>query len=86
MFKYNPDKASFFDSIKYELAQSFYGAYPPHSAINYIWANKKQKKNIITSSYTDKAKMIITDNGTLHVRQWREHTVNVLKDYKKAFG
>jgi len=86
MFEYNPNKASFFDSIKYELAKSFYGEYPPHSALNYIWTNKKQKDRIITSAYTDKAKMIVTDNGALHVGQWREHTVNVLKDYKKAFG
>jgi len=86
MFQYNPQKASFFDSIKYELAKSFYGEYPPHSAINYIWANIKQNKKIITSAYTDKAKMIITDSGALHVKQWREYSVNVLEDYKKAFG
>jgi len=86
MFEYNPDNASFFDSVKYELAKSFYGEYPPHSAINYIWTNKEQKERIITSAYTDKAKMIVTDNGSLHVGKWREHTVNVLEDYKKAFG
>ena len=85
MFQYNPENASFFDSVKYELAKSFYGEYPPHSAMNYIWANKKQKERIITSAYTDKAKMIVTNSGALHVKQWREHTVNVLEDYKKAF-
>ena len=85
MFQYDPENASFFDSVKYELAKSFYGEYPPHSAMNYIWANKKQKERIITSAYTDKAKMIVTNSGSLHVKQWREHTVNVLEDYKKAF-
>jgi len=44
MFQYDPQSASFFDSVKYELAKSFYGEYPPQSAINYIWANKKQKR------------------------------------------
>lgn len=86
MFQYNPKKASFFDSVKYELAKSFYGEYPPHSALNYIWANKQQSQKIITSAYTDKAKMIVTDSGSLHVKQWREHSVNVLENYKKAFG
>jgi hypothetical protein len=86
MFKYNPKTASFFDSIKYGIARSFYGAYPPHSSLNYIWANKPQKDKIITSAYTDKAKMIIMDSGKKDVGTWREHTVNVLKDYKKAFG
>ena len=86
MFQYNPDKASFFDSVKYGLAKSIYGKYPPHSALNYIWANKKQKKRIITSAYTDKAKMIVTDFGDKYLNIWREHSVNVLKDYKEAFG
>ena len=86
MFQYNPDKASFFDSVKYGLAKSIYGKYPPHSALNYIWANKKQKERIITSAYTDKAKMIVTDFGDKYLNIWREHSVNVLKDYKEAFG
>ena len=86
MFKYNPDKASFFESVKYGLAKSIYGKYPPKSALNYIWANKKHKEKIITSSYTDKAKMIVTDYGNKYLNVWREHTVNVLKDYQKAFG
>ena len=86
MFQYNPDKASFFDSVKYGLAKSIYGKYPPHSALNYIWANKKQKERIITSAYTDKAKMIVTDFGDKYLNVWREHSVNVLKDYKEAFG
>lgn len=86
MFQYNPDKASFFDSVKYGLAKSIYGKYPPHSALNYIWANKKQKERIITSAYTDKAKMIVTDFSDKYLNVWREHSVNVLKDYKEAFG
>jgi len=30
--------------------------------------------------------MIVTNSGSLHVKQWKTHTVNVLEDYKKAFG
>ena len=86
MFKYNPDKASFFDTIKYGLAKSIYGKYPPKSALNYIWANKKQKDRIITSAYTSKSKMIVTDYGNKYLHVWRKHSINVLKDYKKAFG
>lgn len=86
MFEYDPEKASFFEGVKYSLAKTFYGEYPPHSALNYIWSNKEQKERIITSAYTDKAKMIVLDSGALHVKEWQEHTVNVLEDYKKAFG
>jgi hypothetical protein len=86
MFKYNPKKASFFEQIKYDFAKSIYGEYPPHSSINYIWANKKQEKRIITSSYTSRAKMIVLDEGTKKVNSWQIHTVDVLEDYHKAFG
>lgn len=86
MFEYNPEKASFFDQIKYDFAKSIYGEYPPHSSINYIWSNKKQKEKIITSAYTSRAKMIIVDSSTKNLNAWREHKVNVLEDYKKAFG
>jgi Protein of unknown function (DUF3047) len=42
MFEYDPEKASFGKKIKYEIAKVLYGKYPPHSSLNYIWANKKQ--------------------------------------------
>ena len=86
MFKYDPKNASFLDSIKYGIAKSIYGAYPPQSSLSYIWANKPQIDKIITNAYTDKAEMIVLDSGKKDVGVWREHTVNVLEDYKKAFG
>ena len=86
MFEYNPDDASFFDSVKYEFAKSVYGEYPPHSTVNYIWSNKVQKDKIITSAYTDKSKMVILNSGKNNLNVWQEHKVNVFEDYKKAFG
>ena len=86
MFKYDPAKASFFEAVKYDLAKTFYGEYPPHSSINYIWSNKKQDEKYITSAYTDRAKMAILNSGMEKANEWQEHTVNVLENYKKAFG
>ena len=86
MFEYNPDKAGFFEAFQYDFVKSIYGKYPPHSTVNYIWSNKIQKKRIITSSYTDKSKMIVLNSGTDKINSWQEHKVNVFEDYKKAFG
>jgi len=86
MFEYNPDEASFFEAIQYDVAKSFYGEYPPHSTVNYIWSNKIQDERIITSAYTDRSKMIILNSGNKNTNTWQEHKVNVLEDYKKAFG
>ena len=86
MFEYNPDNASFFEAIKYDFAKTIYGEYPPHSTINYIWSNKEQNEKYITSAYTDRAKMAILNSGEGKLNLWQEHTVNVLENYKKAFG
>ena len=86
MFEYDPDEAGFWDSIKYDLAKSIYGEYPPHSSLNYIWSNKVQENNIITSPYTDKAKMVVVDSSSTHLNEFRIHEVNILEDYVKAFG
>ncbi len=86
MFEYNPEKASFFEAIKYDVLKSIYGQYPPHSTVNFIWSNKKQKQNIITSVYTDRSKMIILNSGKDKLNTWQEHSVNVLEYYEKAFG
>jgi len=86
MFEYNPDNASFWDAVKYDLAKSMYGEYPPHSSLNYIWSSKIQKDKIITSPYTDKAKMVVIDSSDKHLNEYRVHEVNILEDYVKAFG
>ena len=86
MFKYNPQKAGFFQAIKYDLAKQIYGQYPPHSTVNYIFSNKEQKERIITSPYTNVAKMIVVNSGAKDTNKWFTHTMNILEDYKKAFG
>ena len=86
IFKYDPKKAGFFDKVKYKTAKTFYGEYPPHSGLNYIWANKEHKERIITSKYTGKSKMILLQKGELNVGKWQTEEVNILKDYQEAFG
>jgi len=85
-FKYDPDKASFGQRLKYKAAKSIYGEYPPHSAMNYIWSNKNYQEKIITSPYSDQSKMIIMNSGDENAGKWFEHEVNILEDYRNAFG
>jgi len=86
MFTYDPDKASFGQRIKYGAAKAFYGEYPPHSTLNYIWANKPHDKRILTSTYTDQAKMLVMESGSSKAGQWVEEEIDILKDYREAFG
>lgn len=85
-FKYNPKEAGFFERLKYKSAKLLYGQYPPHSSLNYIWANKEHKEQIIENSYTDKSKMVVLQEGILNVGKWQTHEVNIIEDYERVFA
>ena len=74
------------EKIKYNTAKLLYGAYPPHSSLNYIWANKIHAGSVLTNSYTDRALMLPVEMGSEHIGSWREYDVNLLEDYQRAFG
>lgn len=86
MFKYNPSKAGTFEKLKYNAVKLIYGKYPPHSSLSYVWANKTHKENIITSPYSEKAKIILIEKGNKNIGNWVVKKADILRDYKKAFG
>ncbi len=86
MFKYDPDKASFLGRIRHGLGKSIFGVEPPYSSLNYIWASRKQNPDIITNPYSSDTKMIILQAGSEKAGQWVEEDVNIVRDYKRAFG
>jgi hypothetical protein len=86
MFKYDPEKAGFFTRLKYSFAKKIYGQYPPRYALCYTWANRPHKERIITSPGFGEIKYVVLEAGNEHTGQWREEAVDVLKDFKKAFG
>lgn len=86
MFRYDPARAAAWQKIKYGAARRIYGEYPPHSALLYIWANRVNKKRILTNPYAENAKMVILEAGNARVGQWVKESVDVLSDYREAFG
>lgn len=85
IFKYAPENAGFFEDLKYRSAKLFYGEYPPHSAINYIWSSRNHNRKIIVNAYSEKAMMIIK-RGPSDIRTWQTETANIIDDYVEAFG
>lgn len=86
IFKYDSKSASNFEQIKYGLLKKLYGEYPPYSTLSYVWASNDSQKTIITSPYTEKAKVIALEKGDKKVGTWQEEEINILRDYKTAFG
>lgn len=86
LFAYDPDRLSFFEKMKYRTTRLIYGEYPPHAAINYIWASSAPKQTLAPNPYTDRSKMIVVESGEEKVGMWRKEKRNVYNDYRKAFG
>ncbi|MBE0583717.1 MAG: DUF3047 domain-containing protein [Desulfofustis sp.] len=86
VFEYDPQTADFGTKMKYELARTLHGEYPPHSSVNYIWANRADERDIVANPFTDRAMMIPLQYGPEQVGRWLEETVNVYEDYLKVFG
>jgi len=85
MFEYDPDKAGFGEGIKYGLAKSLYGEYPPHSSLSYIWSSKDDPEKFVVSPYTDKAMMVLLEKGAARVGTWVDEEIDILADYQRAF-
>jgi len=86
IFKYDPETAPFGQRLKYGIAKTIYGEYPPHSSLNYVWANRKYPQRIITNPYAAEAKMILLEAGTEKVGHWVDEEVDIIRDYRDAFG
>jgi hypothetical protein len=85
MFEYDPDRAGAFEKMKYGLAKKLYGEYPPQSSLSYVWASKEETESIIPSPYTDRAMMVLLQQGAKNVGTWQDQEVNIVDDYQKAF-
>ncbi len=86
MFKYDPGDPAVKKSLKYSLAKLLYGKYPPHSSLDYIWANREYSDEFIPNAYTRKSMMIPIQMGSKDVGKWITNEVNVIDDYRRAFG
>jgi len=86
MFKYDPSDPAVRRAFKYSLGKLFYGRYPPYAALNYVWANRETDSRYMVSPYTDRNIMVLLQKGTGNVGRWMEEDVDIMEDYRNAFG
>ncbi|MGH8543588.1 MAG: DUF3047 domain-containing protein [Gammaproteobacteria bacterium] len=85
-FLYDPNKASLWEKAQYGLPRSIYGEYPPKAALNYIWANKIKRGEVLDSPYTARAKLIAIQSGPEKIGRWVSEERNIYQDYISYFG
>jgi len=54
--------------------------------LNYIWANRHFEEDVLTSTYTDKSKLIPLKSGNELTGTWYREHINIIEDYHRAFG
>lgn len=86
MFDYPAAKLSFGTRAKLKLAEAFYGQKIPTAALNYVWDNRHPVGTIAPNSYTDRARMIVTESGSSKAGQWVTETRDLGADFRAAFG
>lgn len=86
LFEYDPDKAGLGDRLTYAAAKLVYGKYPPHSSLSYVWESTGQKGRVMVNPYSDRTIEIALQSGAAEPGGWRDESVNVLEDYRRAFG
>lgn len=85
-FKFQPEKAGFFERAKRQAVEVLFGESLPGNALNYIWANTLPKGEFVANPYTDKTVMIAVNSGTRNVGEWVTVERDIVADYRKAFG
>jgi hypothetical protein len=86
IFQYEPERADPLQRLTYAAAKRRYGEYPPHSALNYVWASNYSSESTMTNPYSSRSKMIFLQMGDEKKGRWIEESVNILADYQRAFG
>jgi hypothetical protein len=85
-FKFQPEKAGFFERAKRKAVEVLFGETLPGKALNYIWANKQPVGRFIPNAYTEDTMMLAVNSGDDQAGQWVSVTRDIVADYRKAFG
>lgn len=86
MFHGGRDSLPAAEQINYDLALAIGGNRLPYATLMYIWENNLPEGAVIPHHLTGRIKMIVAASGPDGVGAWREQRVNVLADYRRAFG
>lgn len=86
-FPYDPDTATFSESLMRPLVELARGADAPARTLSYVWSGYGTPGAVVASPYFgDVNVMIVARTGDAPVRQWLRETVDVAADHERVFG
>ena len=85
-FPYDPRDVGAITRLKYDIAKTNTGRYPPGRVLSYVWANSAKPGAILKSPYRKNVRMIVVRSGDDLAGQWVSEERNVYVDYVRTFG
>lgn len=85
-FAFDAKRASFWSRVRAEAAKAVRGDYPPAGALVYVWSGRGKTGDVFPSPFTDRARVIVVENGESARGRWKTEERNIAEDYRNAFG
>jgi len=86
-FKFDPKKVSDNERRWFNMQKLIWGEYPPYRVLHYVYASRNDlPSNVLDCPYSDRARIIVKRAGEGQLNQWHEEKVNIMEDFRRAFG
>lgn len=86
-FSYNKETADAGYKFRYNFVKNTYGLEIPQFSLVYVIESREQEEEIYDSPFDPgNSKIIIKRSGKKDERKWFEEEINILDDYRRAFG
>lgn len=79
-------RLSRWERARARMLEVFYGREIPGRTLNFIWANRLEIDEIVTSTYTANARLVALQSGNQRAGTWVREEVNIADHYRRAFG
>ncbi|WP_269542425.1 DUF3047 domain-containing protein [Cerasicoccus fimbriatus] len=86
-FKFDPKKVNANERRWFKMQKLVWGDYPPYRVLHYVYASRDDlPSDILPCPYSERARIIVKRSGQGDLQQWHEERVDIMEDFRKAFG
>lgn len=86
-FKFDPKKVSGNERRWFKMQKLVWGEYPPYRVLHYVFASRGDLPGrYLPCPYSERARIVVQRAGQADIGQWHEEHVDIMTDYRAAFG
>lgn len=84
MFRFEPQRASFFERARQRLGSRLFGSEMPGSVLSFVWTSREAPGSRWTNPFASESKMIALAQGG--ASEWRNEAVDVVAEYRRTYA